>query len=222
VAHALAMDHADLRGAQPGPGLALHELQMAGFAALGDASTTLRNLIDGAMGALGFSPPPLVELNDLSATIALSPSRVTIFLYEITEDASVRNAPMIRENVAGVDVLRRPPLPLMLRYLITAWNSDPATHHTMVGRIAQVLNDHAVVSGNDLVGSLQANNEALRIKLISPEIEERSRVWHAIQQPYRLSLYCELRVVRVQSEPVRNANLVTSARTDERRPEVSP
>jgi hypothetical protein len=194
---------------------------MAGFAALGDASTTLRNLINAGMTALGSSPPT-VELNDLSEPISTTPSRVTIFLYEITEDATVRNAPHTRETVGGVDVLRRPPLPLVLRYLLTAWNPNPATHHTILGRIAQVLNDNAVVSGTDLVGSLQAGNEALRIRLLSPEIEERSRVWHAIQKPYRLSLYCELRVVRVQSEDTRGITPVSAVRSDERRPQGAP
>lgn len=62
----------------------------------------------------------------------------------------------------------------------------------------------------------------MRIRLISPEIEERSRVWHAIQKPYRLSLYCELRVVRVQSEDTRRVTPVSTMRSDARRPEVSP
>lgn len=194
---------------------------MAGFTAVGDASLTLVNLVASGMAALGGTPPT-VELNDLSDTIGMTPSRVTIFLYEITEDATVRNLPMIRETVGGVDVLRRPPLPLVLRYLITVWNPNPATHHTILGRVAQVLNDHASVSGPDLVGSLQSGNEALRIKLLSPEIEERSRVWHAIQKPYRLSLYCELRIIRVASEDARPGPLVASARTGERRPEVTP
>lgn len=191
---------------------------MAGFAALGDASTTLMNLISGAMAALGT--PPTVELNDLTDPIATTPSRVTIFLYEVAEDPTVRNAPAIRETVGGVDVLRRPPLPLVLRYLITAWNPDPATHHTILGRIAQVLNDRAVITGTDLAGSLQTGNEALRIRLLHPEIEERSRVWHAIQKPYRLSLYIEVRVVRVQSDETRGVTPVSSVRSDERRPQA--
>lgn len=127
---------------------------MAGFASLGDASLTLRDLIDAGMPALGGGAPT-VELNDLTDSITTSPSRVTIFLYEITEDATVRNAPATREIVGGIEVLRRAPLPLVLRYLITAWNPDPATHHTILGRIAQVLNDNAVVSGTALAGSLQ-------------------------------------------------------------------
>lgn len=191
---------------------------MAGFAALGDASTTLMNLINAGMSALGNSPPT-VELNDLTDTITTTPSKVTIFLYEITEDSTVRNTPAVRETIGGVDVLRRPPLPLVLRYLITVWNPNPATQHTILGRVAQVLYDHAVVSGTDLVGSLQTGNEALRIRLLSPDIEERSRVWHAIQKPYRLSLYCEVRVVRVQSEDTRGITPVSSMRSDERRPQ---
>jgi hypothetical protein len=194
---------------------------MAGFPALGDASRTLQKLIENGMAALGGTPPT-VELNDLSGNIGSQPARVTIFLYEIAEDPTVRNLPMSRETVGGVEVLRRPPLPMVLRYLITAWVQDPATQHTILGRVAQVLTDHAIVSGVDLQGSLQANNEALRLRLLALEMEDRTRVWHAVQKPYRLSLYCEVRVVRVQSDEVKGAPPVTSTRTDERRREVGP
>jgi hypothetical protein len=194
---------------------------VAGYSALGDASSTLLALVNRALTPFG-TPPPAAELNDLTEAISMIPPRITIFLYEITEDSAVRNVPMLRENVGGVEVLRKPPLPLVLKYLITVWNPNPVTHHTILGRIAQALADHAIVSGDDLVGSLKDNNEALRLRLLSPEIEDRSRVWHAIQKPYRLSLYCEARVVRVQSDELRGGTLVNSARVDERRPEARP
>ncbi len=194
---------------------------MAGFAALGDASTTLKNLVEAGVAVLGVGAP-LVELNDLSDPIGTTPSRVTIFLYDIAEDASVRNAPATRELVAGIEVLRRAPLALCLRYLITAWNPNPATHHTILGRIAQVLTDHAIVTGTELAGSLQSRNEALRLRLLALDLEERTRVWHAINKSYRLSLYCEARVVRVQSDEQSVASPVTRMRTDERRREALP
>jgi hypothetical protein len=194
---------------------------MAGFAAVGDASTTLKNLVEAGVAVLGVGAP-LVELNDLADPIGTTPSRVTIFLYDLAEDASVRNAPATRELVGGIEVMRRAPLALSLRYLISAWNPNPATHHTILGRIAQVLTDHAIVTGTELAGSLQSRNEALRLRLLTLDLEERTRVWHAINKPYRLSLYCEARVVRVQSDDVQVAPPVTSMRTDERRREALP
>ena len=66
------------------------------------------------------------------------------------------------------------------------------------------------------VGSLAAEDQALKVTLAPLSLEERTRVWHAVQRPYRLSISYEVRVVRLDSEvfdrarPVRERSLGTA------------
>ena len=63
----------------------------------------------------------------------------------------------------------------------------------------QVLYDGAVLSGVQLLGRLAQTNQALRISLSPLTIEERARVWYAIQKPYHLSVTYEIRVVNLDA-----------------------
>ena len=66
----------------------------------------------------------------------------------------------------------------------------------MLGRVAQVLYDGAIISGTDLHGQgdlpdgngLAGSSEALKVTLAPLTFEEQTRFWHAVQQKYRASL----------------------------------
>jgi hypothetical protein len=64
----------------------------------------------------------------------------------------------------------------------------------------QVLYDGAILSGVQLQGALIGTDEALKVRLAPITLEERARVWYAIQTPYRLSVTYEARVVNLDSE----------------------
>jgi hypothetical protein len=102
---------------------------------------------------------------------------------------------------------------LLLRYLLTAWSGNRLTDHMILGRAMQVLYDGAILSGPDLQGSLAGTDGALKITLAPLSLEERTRVWHAVQKPYRLSVSYEVRVVNLDTEqqdlltPVRRRSL---------------
>jgi hypothetical protein len=86
---------------------------------------------------------------------------------------------------------------LRLRYLVTPWSGDLFTDHRMLGRVLQVLYDDAILNGPQLQGGLAGTSQALKVTLAQLTLEERSRIWHAVQQPYRLSLTYEIRVVNL-------------------------
>src|SRR5439155_5430664 len=76
---------------------------------------------------------------------------------------------------------------------------DRLTDHRLLGRAMQVLYNDPVLSGAQLQGQLAGTIEALKITLSPLTIEERARVWYAIQKPYRLSVTYEVRVVNLDA-----------------------
>jgi hypothetical protein len=172
------------------------------FSVMADVSATLQSVLTQALSTLGPAPAPVAEVSDLQGTISTIPARITLFLYESGEDPSARNRPRIRGSLPPDLSRRKPPLALLLRYLITPWSGDEITDHRILGRAMQVLYDGAILSGPQLVGGLAGTDQALKITLSPLSLEERTRVWHAVQQPYRLSVSYEVRVVNLDSETI--------------------
>jgi hypothetical protein len=122
----------------------------------------------------------------------------------------MRNRSRIREATPGSGYrLRKPPMALILRYLLTAWGGDRITEERMLGRVMHVLYDDAILSGPTLLGSLAGLDEPINVTLAPLSLEERTRVWWSIQKPYRLSLNYELRVANLDSESVIASEPVT-------------
>jgi hypothetical protein len=99
--------------------------------------------------------------------------------------------------------VRRAPLSLVLRYLITPWSNDRLTDQRILGRAMQALHDHAILSGPALRGGLASTAASLKIGLNQLSLEERTRIWHAVDQPYRISASYDVRVVSIDSEATR-------------------
>lgn len=183
---------------------------------IADVSDTLRLVLTTAFSTLP-APAPVAEVHDLQGNIATAPARMTVFLFEVVEDPTLRNRPPGRGVIPPNLTIRRPPVPLILRYLLTPWGGDRRTEQLILGRTLQVLHDGAIVSGPQLLGGLAGTNEAIKLKLAPLTLEERTRVWHAVQKPYRLSVTYDVRVISIDSEiieertPVRERSLLPAA-----------
>lgn len=185
------------------------------YAVIGDVSQILESVLTDALGTLQPAPPPIARIHDLTnITPNGTPAVLSIFLFEVVEDASVRNRPWERTHVGSQVLLRKPPMPLLLRYLLTPWAVDPVTQHRMLGRVMQVLYDGAILSGPTLRGGLANTNQALKLKMAPLTLEERSRIWYSIQRPYRLSQTYEVRVVNLDPESQESRRPVRSRRLD--------
>ena len=172
---------------------------MSDSAVIADVSSTLQSVLTDAFTTLLPAPTPVAEIHDLQGAISTAPARLTLFLFEVVEDASVRNTPP-RRTVTPPNVSQEnSPVTLILRYLLTPWSGDRLTDHRILGRTLQVLHDGAILSGAQLQGGLTGSSEAIKLKLAPLSLEERSRVWHAVQRPYRLSVTYDVRVVRIDS-----------------------
>ena len=64
-------------------------------------------------------------------------------------------------------------LELRLRYLLTPWSAGPADGQRMLGRALRMLHDEPLLEGGAAVA------------LLPLELEERARIWRALQRPYR-------------------------------------
>ncbi len=122
--------------------------------------------------------------------------RLSIYLYRIVEDPNTKNRFMVQGNGAQ---LRKAPLSLDLFYLITPMVGLPREQQIVLGKVMQVLYDRAILEGPDLVGSLAASGEVLRVILNPATLEETARVWQALELSYRLSICYVVRVAMVDS-----------------------
>ncbi|MBP2330408.1 hypothetical protein JOF56_010793 [Kibdelosporangium banguiense] len=172
---------------------------MGDFGVIADVSTIIVETLKQALRGLSQAEPPTAELNDLSETVTTPPPKLTVFLYEICEDPTSRNRPPVRSQPPDPLTTRKPPMALLLRYLITPWGGDPETQHRMLGRALQTFYDDAILDGTQLTGSLAASTDSLHVTLTSLTLDQKSWVWYAIQKPYRISLNYEVRVVNLDA-----------------------
>ncbi|MBG0562850.1 DUF4255 domain-containing protein [Actinoplanes aureus] len=193
---------------------------------IAEVSEILVAVLDEAVRDLdvGGVERPRAILDDLSGTVANSPPKLTLFLYEIAEDAASRNRGTIRVEPAttnGPVTVRKPPMALVLRYLITAWGGDQPTQQRMLGRALEALYNDAIIDGAQLTGSppgsLAGSTDALHLTLTPLTLDQKSYVWFALQKPYRLSLNYEVRVVNLDALDRPAAPAVTSRATDAQR-----
>ena len=183
---------------------------MGDFGVVADVSTIIKDRLIQALDGLGPAPSPTAVLSDLIELPQGGPPTLTVFLYEIAEDPTSRNRPPVRSLPPNAPTTRKPPMALLLRYLITPWGGSPETQHQMIGRALQVFYDDAIWQGAELSGSLAGTTDALQFTLTPLTLDQKSWIWYAIQKPYRLSLNYEVRVVNLDSLDVTDLHLVRS------------
>lgn len=181
---------------------------MADYGVISDVSNSLVTLLNQDLGK-----PPLngrAVLDDLSGA-APAGLTLTVTLYEILEDGPSRNRPRPQQPAGTAVLSKKPPMALRLHYLLTPWGGDSVTEQQILGRAMQALYDDAILAGTDLLGGLQGSIDTLKVTLIPLTLEDRSRVWYAIQKPYRLSVNYEIRVVNLDATEQRRDEVVQSS-----------
>lgn len=175
--------------------------------AIAAATATLRNLLSVQI------PQRDAELADLEVTTqppdlarkGVTKAQLNVYLYQTTVNAAWRNLDNPRQTRPGESGL--PPLALNLHYLLTAYGrdtDDETISHRVLGGAMSVLHDHAVLGrgeiGSALAGSgLDEQFERVRITPSSLPMDEMSKLWTALQTPYRVSAGYELTVVLIDS-----------------------
>ncbi|MFC4260991.1 DUF4255 domain-containing protein [Marinobacter lacisalsi] len=197
---------------------------MSAYSIIEGTSTELRRQI---FEALDSAPDTDFSLTDPASNITLdapggdlsSQFVVSLYLYHIDQNRHLRNQPPLR---TGSDELRRPPLPLQLRYLVTPLDSE-TNNHLMLGRILQHCHDHPTIDsieGRPLDTSHGGASSEIRIRLESLTLEQLAQIWNAFNQPFRLATVLLVEAVVIDSAlspekhaPVRDTYTVVQQRT---------
>lgn len=121
---------------------------------------------------------------------------VSLWLYRVVRNGHTLNRPP--ERVAPNQV-RRHPLPMNLYYLITPIAGTSDDEQLLLGKVLEVLNDHPTLRGALLADSLEGEDEEFRVTLEPLTLEELTRVWDALKEPYQLSVSYLVQMVDIDS-----------------------
>lgn len=157
------------------------------------ADPTVRPLV-GTEEAIVFLNP--------TQTARDSGNRVSLWLYLIAENEFAKNAPPLR---VADNQQQFPPLALDLYYLLTPFGPSGEADLLILGRAMQALYDSARTT---LINASAQVAEDLSINLFRRTLDELSRVWEALQEPYRLSVCYQVRITRVDSTLTETVNPV--------------
>ena len=159
-----------------------------------DADPVVRDIVGSEM-AIVFDNP--------TDTATDTANRLSLWLYEITENEFVKNQPPARDN--GPETVRIAPLALNFNYLVTPFGRSGEADLLLLGKTMQVLYDNATT----LLADADNNAEELHIVLRRLTLEELTLVWQALRESYRLSVCYEVRVAQVESLRTETATVVT-------------
>ena len=117
--------------------------------------------------------------------------------WQIT-DAAIVQPP----DINGNQRISKPPITLLLHYLLTPYAAaGDRTIQQLMGAVIKLLYDDPVLTGADLTGGLSTTSEAIKVTMSPLTLEDRTRIWGAVNEPYRLSLAYEARVVKIDPAP---------------------
>ena len=181
---------------------------MSNSLAIAAVTATLRNLLHAGITTESDLADASITMQplDRARTSESNANQLNLFLYHVVPSPTWRNQPMPGGPRSGETGY--PALGLNLYYLITAFGRDndiqkPYSHELM-GRAMSVLNDHPVLSTDEIKASLPENDlwaqmERVRITLQPFAIEEIAKLWTGFQTQYRLSVAYEAAVVLIDS-----------------------
>jgi len=126
---------------------------------------------------------------------------LSVWLYRVVRDESTLNRPSERISPA---LTRRAPLPVRLHYLFTPiTHSDeddaPETEQAILGKVLQCLHDHPQLRGTDLRDDFEGTDSVVTVRLEGLSVDELTRIWDALESPYRTSISYEVTVVDIEA-----------------------
>ncbi|HFE44845.1 MAG TPA: DUF4255 domain-containing protein [Nannocystis exedens] len=165
--------------------------------ALSDTSTAIGAAAQLLSYQISLRTGAHVTVGPVEETTSTSGARLNLFLFETAVDASMRSV--------ALDAGQAPPLWLVLRFLLTAFDSggksDTVAAHRVLGAGLGALQALAYlplegVSADDFA-ALRPNPEPLKISTLETNSELLSGLFGGSEDRYRLSVAFELRPVMI-------------------------
>lgn len=180
---------------------------MSSYMVIRSVSEALRRILWDAISADPVTFPIVgaeqaIVLSNPTRTAMDSANRLSLWLYQVVEDEFVKNQPMIRgadpdpNDARGRHLDEFPPMALDLMYLLTPFAPSGESDHLLLGKSIQSLYDSACTVMTDAGAEVA---EELRIIFHRHTLEELTRIWDALKEPYRLSVCYQVKVSRVDS-----------------------
>lgn len=184
---------------------------MADYTIISDVSQHMVHLLREKM-----CPEPIPSPNNITAS---SPSEqdvdyiLGLYLYDIREEGEVSVPPLVG---TGRTRLRRPSRPYSLYYMLFLNGSSQmglkaADTQKILGRAAQIISDGDSIRPNQLQPWLENEEPPIHFLPSKIPLEEKVRVWSAINKPYQVSLFYKAAPVFISSEIVVDPPRVTQA-----------
>lgn len=172
---------------------------MADASAIGYVSQSLQALLRATIMNSGPFPGTDIDLRS-PKEIAAAGSNLTLvslWLHRIRRLDELVNAPP--QLLPDGRVSPRP-LPLNLYYLVTPIAPSTLTKQRLLGLAMQTFHDHARVGADFLHSELLLEPPgAISIHLEPQTLEETTRIWHALHEPYDLSVAYMVQYVPITS-----------------------
>ena len=184
---------------------------MADYPIIADVSSHIVKIMRQKM-----CPEPIPSPNNIEIS---SPSSqdvdyiVGLYLYDIREESEMVQPRFIER---GKVQLQKAPKPYGLYYMVfinggSQMGLKAPDIQKIIGRVAQIVNDNPVFYPNDLQPWLENREPPIVLTQARISLEEKVRVWSAINKPYEISLFYKAAPVFLSSEIVVDPPRVTSA-----------
>ena len=184
---------------------------MADYPIISDVSQHMVRILREKM-----CPEPIPSPNNISVS---SPAEqdvdyiLGLYLYDIREEGEVAVPSLVG---TGRTRLRRPPRPYSLYYMLFINGSSQmglkaADTQKILGRAAQIINDGNSVDPRQLQSWLETQEPPIIFSPAKISLEDKVRVWSAVNKPYQVSLFYKAAPVFLSSEIVVDPPRVTEA-----------
>lgn len=125
-----------------------------------------------------------------------------LYLYDVREEGEVAVPAFVS---SGRTRLRRPSRPYSLYYMLFLNGSSQmglkgGDVQKIIGRAAQIINDSSSVSPRALQPWLEDDEPPIIFSPARMSLEDKVRVWSAINKPYQVSLFYKAAPVFLSSE----------------------
>ncbi len=197
---------------------------MSSALAIAAVTAVLKDLLDNAMidgsvsSLLGINVAVTALAPDLIKIASEDPPRLNLFMYHVTPNQGWRNEGLPSRGAAGGRI-SSPPLALDLHYMLTAYAAKDYHAEILLGYAMQLLHEFPVLTRAAVRKALDNINTGLSAPLdiltgsdladqvelvkITPEVmslEELSKLWSAINRPYRPTNAYRASVVLIDRE----------------------
>ena len=175
---------------------------MADYTIIADVSSYIISVLRKRM-----CPEPIPSPNNIEVSSPASQDVdyiLGVYLYDIKEENDVARPGL---GQRGRVQLIQPPKPYSLYYMVFINGSGQAglkdgDLQKIFGRVAQIVNDHNSVLPNELQNWLETQEPPIVLSQATISLEEKVRVWSAINKPYQISLFYKAAPVFLSSENV--------------------